>query len=944
MGRLRNYNSNLKLAAFLMPNGYFCEFAGIAENGRVILISEMIKRFVNPYEMISKFPKGQRSAIEKILYYIFEERYRIYDLLNSRFWDELVPPIQIYCNDGRPAHLAGTIPIQLRISKDEKQTFQILLERKTTPIDFQKEKLSYKFVWKNSFEAPIPHILPKPGNEKQSIPVYYDGLDPDRTRLLQRVGTENISGSHLIKYKNFLKYRGVEGLELLPEVVQSGPGLCLFLEPLFEESKELQIQGRLTIVYAKKKNDLTPLQKRKNKPKQDAEAPTLYEFHFSQIPSYAYPPIIYSDRPNGAVIKRSTKKEKQLLNLEIPIKFSRRSGEFKIPHKRLSTFFSEILPKILENNVILRLHPDLDGMRIPKKAYFHLRNSSGIDWFEGEIQVKGLDSIETAAAYAAWKAGSKFIRLEKSGWVDLKDLGFETLSKGLDSAGVKLDGNGKSQTLNKGQALALETYADLREIKALQNIRKLLYDQNGEIARIFTLGSSFQGNLRDYQMEGAKFLYNLHSLKIGGVLADEMGLGKTIQSLAYFSKLIEQKPKTRILVVAPLAAIAVWEEECAKFLPKFPISVWHGPSRKREIIPKFGIILTTYQTLSKDISIFLKYKYETILLDEAQNVKNTDTDAARSIRKLKAESIFCLTGTPLENNLDEFWALFDLVFPGLLGSLRSFQRNFFPDNPASIEELRNRTSKFLLRRRKSEVLGDLPPKTDIKVSAPMSELQSKLYEKARKEAIEILNKAGRNYLFELLPQLTKLRRLASHPNIGMEKVNPLDSGKISRFLTIIQQELPVTSSAIVFSQFTDTLAIVRDALDQINIPYFYLDGKTPAHKRTIYTKKFQNGERRFFLISLKAGGVALTLTQADTVFHLDPWWNPAVESQASDRAHRYGQKRPVFVYKLYSENSIEERVLELQEKKRLLFTTLLDSSETSKKSDITREELRELIG
>ncbi|WP_232380584.1 DEAD/DEAH box helicase [Leptospira ainlahdjerensis] len=190
----------------------------------------------------------------------------------------------------------------------------------------------------------------------------------------------------------------------------------------------------------------------------------------------------------------------------------------------------------------------------------------------------------------------------------------------------------------------------------------------------------------------------------------------------------------------------------------------------------------------------------------------------------------------------------------------------------------------------------------------------------------------------------KLRRLDNHPDLGMEKIDPFQSGKIQRFLLMIREELPDTSSALVFSQFTDTLSIVRSALDKWKMPYFYLDGKTPQAKRASFVKRYQNGERRFFLISQQAGGVALTLTKADTVFHLDPWWNPAVEDQVCDRAYRFGQKQPVFIYKLYSENSVEERVLELQEKKRKLFAALLDSGNKKKQTPISREELSELIG
>ncbi|EPG75101.1 SNF2 family N-terminal domain protein [Leptospira fainei serovar Hurstbridge str. BUT 6] len=938
----------LQLAAFLMPDGYFCEFGGITENGRAYPILQLLKSHSNPYKFRNLFPDGQRSTIERILYYSYGGRYRISNLKDARIWGACEPPLRIYTNDGRSAYFAGEIPIRLKLDRDENGLYKILIERDSKEIP-SENSYSQKFVWQNPSPNTdrIPQIIPLGENSDDQTPIYYDGPNLEQARLFQKVGTKDIPGSRLVKYKNLLKSTGVKGVELIPEVHRAGPALCLFLEPFSNESQELGIQGRIGIVYAKYKRDLSPLPKKRSNNSLTKEA-NLYEFSIGRAWAYAYARTAYSDHPSGIVVKRVVKKEKALLLLDLPLKYSRITGEFKISHKKVSGFFTEILPEILKKNVILRLHPDLEGLRIHRKADFQIKQSSGIDWFDGEVRVKGLNSFESAAVYAAWKAGSKFIRLQKAGWIDLKNLGLESLDKGLDSAGIQLDKNGNANRFNKGQAIALESFSDLREIKTLQKIKKTLSESPGATDQIFakfSSGPGFRGNLRDYQKKGAQFLLQLYSLKIGGILADEMGLGKTIQCLAFFSRVFESTPKAKILIIVPLAAIAVWEEECRKFLSEIRLQVWHGLARKKYKLPGSGIVLTTYQTLNRDIEIFQKYKYNATILDEAQNVKNTSTDSAKAVRKIKTDSLFCLTGTPMENHLDEFWALFDLAFPGLLGNLRSFQRNFSPEVPKDIEELQRRTGKFLLRRRKSEVLHDLPPKTEIRIPAPMEKRQERLYEKARKEAIEILNQAGPNYIFELLPQLMKLRRLASHPDIGMEKVDPFQSGKIHRFLTMIREELPETSSALVFSQFTDTLSIVRSALDKWKIGYFYLDGKTSQTKRAAYVKRFQNGEKRFFLISLQAGGVSLTLTKADTVFHLDPWWNPAVENQASDRAHRFGQTQPVFVYKLYSENSLEERVLELQEKKRQLFASLLDSgkSKSGKESLISREELRELI-
>ncbi|XDD51055.1 DEAD/DEAH box helicase [Leptospira sp. WS92.C1] len=948
---------HLQLAIFLMPKEQFCEFAGISENGRVYSFRRLMQENSDPYRIQNFFPKEQKETIIRILYYTPTGRSRIINLSENSIWNSCKPPIRIYTNDGRPAYFAGKISYQLRLVKNENGSFRLVRESELSDENvFHKNDTTERFFWKNPTQNEIPEIIPVSENDREAVPVFFSGPNYEQKKMLSRLIDENrISPSELVKHKSSLISNGVIGLESIPKVYQAGPALCLFLEPVYHESEELSVHGRICFVYAKRKKDLSSLKesKRKSKTSNPAETfsetePNLVDFNatVNRTRVYARNLTIYAEHPSGVVVKRSLKKEKTLLLTEIPIKYGKSTGEFIISPKKISSFFTETLPEILKKNVILKLHPDLEGITIRRKALFQIRESSGVDWFGGGIQIDGLDTLESSATYAAWKAGRKFVRLQKSGLIDLTSLELESMARTLDSAGIELDQQGNTSRLNKGQAIALELVGDLRAAKSLQKLQKSLKStfQEKNIPNSFSPGSDFRGELRDYQNKGARFLYNLHSLKIGGILADEMGLGKTIQCIAFFSKIFQDSPKSKILVIAPLAAIGVWEEECARFLTNVSVQVWHGSSRKDAKLLRSGIILTTYQTLTRDIETFQKLKFETFVLDEAQNVKNVTTDSAKSVRKIQTGSAFCLTGTPLENHLDEFWSLFDLSFPGLLGNLRSFQRNFSSESPMSIQELQRRTEKFLLRRRKSEVLTDLPPKTEIRVSTPMETRQAKLYEKARQEAILKLRLAGSNYIFELLPQLTRLRRLASHPDIGMEKIDPTQSGKINRFLTMIREEIPESSASLVFSQFTDTLAIIKEALDRLKIEYFYLDGKTPQSKRVSYVQRFQSGERRFFLISLKAGGVSLTLTRADTVFHLDPWWNPAVENQASDRAHRFGQKQPVFIYKLFSEGSIEERVLELQEKKRHLFASLFDSEANWTESNISREELRELIG
>ena len=328
-------------------------------------------------------------------------------------------------------------------------------------------------------------------------------------------------------------------------------------------------------------------------------------------------------------------------------------------------------------------------------------------------------------------------------------------------------------------------------------------------------------------------------------------------------------------------------------------------------------------------------------MDEAQNVRNARTAVARALHQMHARSVFCLTGTPLENHLVDFWALMDLSVPGLLGTRQSFLRRF-DSNPDRIALLRKLTSPFLLRRTKDRVIKELPRKTEIESFLPMERRQAIIYESVREEAVERLKEAGKEYLMRMLPYLMRLRRIACHPDTGNTDCDPLDSGKFGYLKELLMEIESGDSAALIFRQFTDVLDIAGKLLDSLGFPFFRIDGSTSRPQREKQVHLFQSGERSFFLISLKAGGTALTLHRADRVIHLDPWWNPAAQSQATDRAHRIGQTRNLFVYRLYSKDTVEERVLELQTKKKALFNSLF-TEESSAASTISREELIRML-
>ena len=425
-----------------------------------------------------------------------------------------------------------------------------------------------------------------------------------------------------------------------------------------------------------------------------------------------------------------------------------------------------------------------------------------------------------------------------------------------------------------------------------------------------------------------------------------MGLGKTLQTLAFIENLQRKVGGAVFLVVGPLSALSVWQEECLKFTPHISTQVWHGSKLKKEDFLDDGIIITTYTTLTQNIEKFAKLNFSSVFLDEAQNIKNISTENAKAVRQLNSSSFFCLTGTPIENRLGELWALMELCFPGLLGSKKHFKNlHGLGQDIAMRDRLLKRIAPFVLRRRKQDVLKELPEKIETLIKLELHKTQALVYEQVRKEALIALANAGPQYLMIMLPYLMRLRRICCHPDLKNKHLPDISlSSKFSYLRDNLEKIADSSSGTLIFSQFTDVLDMIAALLEREKYEFFYISGRTSASKRQKMVKNFQAGQRDFFLISLKSGGTALTLHRANTVIHLDPWWNPASEDQATDRAHRIGQNRKVSVYKLISKNSVEEKVLRLQGRKKRLFNSIFnDSLIDSDKAPISRGDLSAIL-
>lgn len=489
------------------------------------------------------------------------------------------------------------------------------------------------------------------------------------------------------------------------------------------------------------------------------------------------------------------------------------------------------------------------------------------------------------------------------------------------------------------QAFTKESALTWRGGEALRETLELLHDAPHSLEA----PRGFRGTLRPYQREGLAWLHFLARAGLGGILADDMGLGKTVQVLAH---ILDEKrrghPQKPVLIIAPTSLLGNWRDEAARFTPELSLLVLHG-SKRRERYPeikKHDVVITTYPLLPRDRSYLLEQQVSLLVLDEAQAIKNSKSQAARVVRKIKAERRLAMTGTPLENHLGELWSQFDAVEPGFLGSERRFTRLYKTpiekrDDTERREHLKRRIAPLLLRRRKDDVLQELPSKTTIPRPLELSREQRSLYESLRlsqharvREAIRERGLARSGII--VLDALLKLRQVCCDPRlVKLESARKVKrSAKLEALLELLDGLLDEGRRVLLFSQFTEMLGLIETALGERKLPCLLLTGQTPGGERAGLIERFQSGEAPILLASLKAGGVGLNLTAADAVIHYDPWWNPAAENQATDRAHRIGQDKPVFVYKLICAGTVEEKIQAMQSRKAKLARGILEGEES----------------
>ncbi|MDG5816639.1 SNF2-related protein [Chitinispirillales bacterium ANBcel5] len=459
---------------------------------------------------------------------------------------------------------------------------------------------------------------------------------------------------------------------------------------------------------------------------------------------------------------------------------------------------------------------------------------------------------------------------------------------------------------------------------------------------------SFNCTMRDYQLAGYQWFMFLKHYGFGGCLADDMGLGKTVQTIALLLREKQSKQSCPSLVVVPTSLLFNWINEIQKFAPAIRTLLYHGPKRHnyKDLTAMADVVITSYGTMVRDLNQVMTKKFNYLILDEAQAIKNPTSQVSRAIRQIKAKHKLALSGTPIENNLSELWSLFTFLNPGMLGSFRSFAKNFIKPIMKDLNEnttavLRQMIHPFILRRTKEQVAKELPPKSEVILYTEMLPEQKMLYDITRDtyrgKIIDSIENSGiERGRFEMLEGLMRLRQICCHPSI-MNKSFSEESGKFNLLEEVLSDIVSGGHRVLIFSQFVKALELIRVRLAQQGISTELLTGQTRNREKVV--DRFQNrNSAPVFLISLKAGGTGLNLTNADYVVHLDPWWNPSAENQASDRAYRIGQTKPVFVYKIITKDSVEERVLELQNQKKELVNSII-TTESSFAKNLSKEDI-----
>ncbi len=678
--------------------------------------------------------------------------------------------------------------------------------------------------------------------------------------------------------------------------------------------------------------------------------------------------------PDG-VLARNLVEERQIIeDLFQDFYFNSETGFYVAKSdKKIVEFMTDVIPRN-QHRVKFNCPQNLLDQFIYDQTEFtlFLSHTSRIDQYEIELKIDGaLKGVRVDQLWECMGARKTFIELEsqrskgKKGSDSLKlpkilvlDLDrIQGVVQLFDEMGIEVLENSKIErplwslaNIDASQFEGLPVTFEMSE--KLIEIRKQMLGE--KVLSFSELPAEVKATLRCYQTEGVHWLERLRTMFLNGILADDMGLGKTLQAIVALSQLLKVR-KGHALIVCPTSLLYNWKEEFAKFNPKLKVMVVDGvPTNRKKLIEqieKYDVLITSYTLLQKDIESYRANQFAYVFLDEAQHIKNRGTRNAKSVKLVNADHRVILSGTPIENSLDELWSLFDFLMPGFLGTYDRFVEKYVRTSgkelTKNLEYLRKKVSPFIMRRMKADVLKDLPPVSEIVYHCQLSEVQMELYrsyaQSARDELVKLVERDGFDRVqIHVLATLTRLKQICCHPAIfAKEKAELGDSSKYDLLLELLQTLIEGGHKTVIFSQYTRMLQIMRHDFEERGIRFVYLDGS--SKNRLDVVKQFnEDATISVFLVSLKAGGTGLNLVGADTVIHYDMWWNPAVESQATDRVHRIGQKNSVSAYKLITLGTIEEKIAEMQNKKKGLVKKIV-SCDDEAIAKLTWEDVLELL-
>ena len=627
--------------------------------------------------------------------------------------------------------------------------------------------------------------------------------------------------------------------------------------------------------------------------------------------------------------------EKQIFQLALSAGFEAdfRSWRQSLKAEAVHTFFQEVLPAF-EALGELKISESLQNLYQVQKPQIHISSKGSL--LEIQFDFQDIDQEEINRAMKALVAKQDYY-ISSSNQVYYFDEQTKRIRQDLEDLGID---EMESDAFHARKSLAYtlsHLFKDQDQVTFTKEFHHLAHDLTHPEDFPMT-ALNIKANLRDYQKKGIQWLQMLHHYGFGGILADDMGLGKTLQAIAFLSSQLQEN--SRVLILAPSGLIYNWADEFQKFAPNLDVVVVHGlkPYRETILAEKHQIYVTSYATFRQDSEIYQDLSFDFLFLDEAQVMKNAQTKIAKTLRKFVVPSVFALSGTPIENNIGELWSIFQIVLPGLLPAKKDFMKL-----PA--ERVAQFIKPFVMRRKKEEVLTELPDLIEVVYKNELEDQQKAIYlaqlQQMQERLEQVTDVEFQRNRVEILTGLMRLRQICDTPALFMEDYKG-DSGKLDSLRDLLSQIAEGNHRVLIFSQFRGMLDRIEEELPQLGLTSFKITGSTPSQDRQEMTKTFNQGERDVFLISLKAGGVGLNLTGADTVILVDLWWNPAVESQAIGRAHRMGQEQAVEVYRLVTRGTIEEKIQELQEQKRNLVSEVLDGTES--RGSLTLSEIQEILG